>query len=128
MTINNPDKYLAGIWDWAILDGCFGETRIKPTDIDGMVERNGNFLFLETKAPGVPLPQGQEISFKRLAEHPDTVVMVVWGEQNKPMQLKVYSRKHPDGKTIDADSDTFRRFVRIWYERADKRKEGRPNA
>ncbi len=119
MTINNPDKYLAGIWDWAILDGCFGETHIKPTDIDGMVERNGNFLFLETKAPGVPLPRGQEISFRRLAAQPDTVVMVVWGEQNQPVQLQVFSSLFPDGKLIKADGDTFRHFVQVWYERAD---------
>lgn len=120
MTINNPDKYMAGVWDWAILDGCFGETRIKPTDIDGMVERNGNFLFLETKAPGAALPQGQEIALKQLVRGDGDVVMVLWGEQNKPEQMKVFSRKCPDGKVIDADGDTFRRYVKRWYERADK--------
>lgn len=119
MTINNPDKYMAGVWDWAILDGCFGQTRIKPTDIDGMVERNGNFLFLETKAPGAALPQGQEIALKQLVRSDGDVVMVVWGEQNKPVQLQVFSLKCPDGKVIDADGETFRRYVKLWYERAD---------
>ena len=119
MTINNPDLYMAGVWDWAILDGCFGQTRIRPTDIDGMVERNGNFLFLETKAPGAHLPKGQELSFKRLVKRAGAVVIVVWGEQNKPEQLQVFSPKNPDGKLIDADAELFRRYVQRWYEKAD---------
>ena len=121
MTINDPDKFMAGIWDWKILDGCFGESRIKPTDIDGMVERNGNFLFLETKSPGASLPVGQEISFKHLVRRAGAVVMVVWGEQNNPQQLRVFSHKHPDGKTIDADGEKFRHLVQVCYERANAR-------
>ena len=53
MTINDPVKFCAGLWDWGILNGCFGDTLIKPTDIDGFVERNGKFLFFETKSPPI---------------------------------------------------------------------------
>jgi hypothetical protein len=41
MTINKLDAYVAGLWDWVCLDGCFGDTKIRPTDIDGLVERRG---------------------------------------------------------------------------------------
>jgi hypothetical protein len=123
MTINNPDQYMAGVWDWAILDGCFGETRIKPTDIDGCVERNGNLLILETKQPGAQIPKGQEITFQAFVRRAGAVVMVIWGEQNKPEQLKVFSRKYPNGKVIDADGEKFRRLVKIWYEHADQNKD-----
>lgn len=120
MTINNPDQYMAGVWDWAILDGCFGETRIKPTDIDGFVERNGCFLVLETKQPGARLPQGQEITFKRLVERAGAVVIVIWGERNTPNRLRVYSAMHPDGKDIiDANGNLLRKYVSEWFKRAD---------
>ena len=31
MTINDPEAFCAGLWDWAILDGCFGDTAIMPS-------------------------------------------------------------------------------------------------
>jgi hypothetical protein len=56
--IRNMSQYDRGIWDWSILDGCFGDTKISPTDIDGCIERKGRKLFLETKTPGNPIPYG----------------------------------------------------------------------
>ena len=29
MTIHNKEAFLQGLWDWAILDGCFGNTRTR---------------------------------------------------------------------------------------------------
>lgn len=40
MTIHGSDRFLAGAWDWTVLDGCFGNTQIRPTDVDGMIERD----------------------------------------------------------------------------------------
>lgn len=120
MTINNPDLYMAGIWDWSILDGCFGETHIKPTDIDGLVEHNECFLLLETKQPGAQLPRGQELMFRALVKRAGAVVIVIWGERNNPERLRVFSEKHPDGKEIDDTGgvELLRRYVSVWYARA----------
>ncbi len=40
MTIRSKEVFLQGLWDWAVLDGCFGNTRIRPTDVDGLIERH----------------------------------------------------------------------------------------
>lgn len=124
MTINNPDLYMAGIWDWSILDGCFGETHIKPTDIDGLVERNECFLILETKQPGAQLPLGQERMFRALVKRAGAVVIVVWGERNRPERLRVFSQKHPDGKEIEDTKDgaRLRLYVSAWFKRANERR------
>ena len=106
MTINNPHLYIAGVWDWAILDGCFGQTRIRPTDVDGLVERNGKCLFIETKAPGVAIPYGQRLMHKALLEV-GFAVMIVWGETNAPCSIKLMTPSTT--RTYEtADIDTFR--------------------
>jgi hypothetical protein len=120
MTINDPEAFMNGFWDWEILDGCFGETRIKPTDIDGCVERKGHILMFETKRPGVSIPMGQELMFKTMVEKAKAVVIVAWGEKDEPEKLKVFSSKHPTGKEMPkGDIDELRRIVSLWYERAD---------
>lgn len=61
-------------------DGCYNESlpcwddliaafprRIRPTDVDGLVEINGHALFLEQKGPGVPLPEGQRRALRSLS-------------------------------------------------------------
>lgn len=125
MTIHDPDAYMRGIWDWKILDGCFGRTRIKPTDIDGLVERGGNLLILETKSPGASIPDGQALTFKRMVQqgvdaNKLNVVIVIWGENGTPEKLRVYSSVHPDGHDVDGDIGTLRRYVSKWFDRVDK--------
>jgi hypothetical protein len=64
LTIHNQALYEDGQWDWAILNGCFGKTKIAPTDIDGSIERNGKYLFIETKHPGASIPLGQGMFYE----------------------------------------------------------------
>lgn len=80
MTIRDWDKFKNGIWDFACLDGCWGGTRISPTDVDGLVERNGKFLYLEAKSPGARPTKGQEITFAALSRNPDNTVLVWEGD------------------------------------------------
>jgi len=118
MTINNPDAYVAGIWDWGILRGCFGETRIEPTDIDGLVERNGKFLLIEAKAPNVELKRGQQITFQALQKTGVFSILIVWGETNKPERMQLWTRKGE--MLIDpASLDKLRQIVAKWFAWAD---------
>jgi len=117
MTINNLEKFISGLWDWAILDGCFGESRIKPSDIDGIVERNGHFLVLETKDSGASLPKGQEIMFKRMAETGLFTVMIVWGKTDQPERLRVIHKK--GDRDIPCDIELLRDWVDRWYKYAN---------
>lgn len=67
--------YFDTLPSWDYLIDCFPRG-IRPTDIDGMVEMNGSFLFLEQKGEGVPLQTGQLLAFKRLAELPKVTVVI----------------------------------------------------
>lgn len=117
MTINNASEYLKNIWDWAILSGCFGDTKIMPTDIDGHVERNGHFLWLETKAPGVELKQGQEITLQKLAKRGDAVV-IIWGEKDNPQKIKLLFNGE-ERIYLNANIKTLREIVSNWFNWAD---------
>lgn len=124
MTINSPEKYMANIWDWAILDGCFGITNIRPTDIDGFVERNGEFLMLETKQPRVPIPLGQQRTHQAWVKKGGTVI-IIWGLKDTPEKIQMFSPYHPfpDGKVWEqADIDILRKRVKNWYEWAERQK------
>lgn len=113
MTIQNPEKFVAGLWDWGMLDPCF-PGKIKVTDIDGLVERKGHFLVLETKSPGVTIPLGQEIMFKRLQQSRMFTVVVVWGKTNQPQEMQIF---YPNGLTSEkkpADMEMFKKVVSWW--------------
>lgn len=119
MTIQNPEEYLSNIWDWAILRGCFGETRIEPTDIDGFVERNGRFLAIETKSPDVEMKTGQMITFKRLIDTGCFTVLLVWGEPGKPEKITLMTSK----TTIEYDHanlEQLRKIVSQWFKYANQ--------
>ena len=120
MTINNPVAFCAGLWDWSILDGCFGDTKIKPTDLEGFVERSGNFLVLETKAPGTQLKAGQMITFRRLINTGFFTVIIVWGETNEPEEIMTLTKPNGENKHPNASIEMLRRFVGDWFDWANQ--------
>lgn len=117
MTINNPRAYMAGIWDWGIFGGCFGQSRVRPMDIDGYLERRGRKLFIETKAPGVELPKAQFDALHSLVDDGHTV-MLLWGRQNQPERMRLIT-PHCDF-TEDVDLDRVQAVVSQWYAWADR--------
>lgn len=118
MTINNPTKFLETIWDWGILDGCFGETRIRPTDVDGLVERNHHYLLLEAKSPGVEVSAGQMRTYENFVQDAPATVIIIWGETNRPERLRVFT-KHINQEFNPANLQKLRDIVTEWYRRVD---------
>lgn len=121
MTIRNSKLFMDSLWDWGILDGCFGDTRIKPTDLDGLVERNGNILILEGKSPGKPITKGQEIVFNqfllinKIVGYRVFTIIVIWGTPNEPERIQQW------GYTpCDAGLEELRRVVSSWFNWASK--------
>ncbi len=114
MTIRDKDKFMARLWDWAILDGCFPGSRIRPTDVDGLVERNGHFLFIEAKGLGVDITTGQEILFRRLSELPKVSVLILWGETDKPQMMQLLHNGKAQDKKLCTLEDV-RSLVLKWY-------------
>lgn len=118
MTINSAEKFVKSLWDWGVLDGCFGETKIKPTDIDGFVERNGRFLLFETKGEGVPLTKGQKITFDKLNQTGKFTIIVIWGDPGNPVRMKVMHGWYED--EFDADIEVLRDWVSRWFKWVNK--------
>ena len=120
MSINNAQLYMEGIWDWAILEGCFGNTKIEPTDIDGFVERKGKFLVLETKKLNVPVKQGQWWTFNALISTGYFTVIIIWGNTNKPEEMQVlYPAPYKATSKRSANIDDLRNVVSWWFRYAD---------
>ena len=118
MSIHNPEKFVSTLWDWKCLDGCFGNTRIRPTDVDGFVERNGHFLWIETKSAGVCIPVGQQRTFDALVKLSRFTVLIIWGEPQSPVELLLIRPKghsHYPGASITK----LRHIVRFWFAYAD---------
>lgn len=115
MTINNFEHLQNSVWDWSILDGCFGNTKIKVSDIDGIVESKGKFLVLECKfRPTDPVKTGQEILLKALTATKLFTAIVLWGDKT-PEAMQIY---YPNGIITDkrkANLHDLRDIVERWY-------------
>jgi hypothetical protein len=117
MPIRDAKAYVASLWNWKCLLGCFGP-KILPTDIDGFVERGGHFLFLETKLPKVPVPIGQGLAFDRLVELPPITLIYIWGRPEVPEKLR-YIDGRLDRVYDPADLHMLRAFCCRWWAKAD---------
>lgn len=130
-TILHPDTFskspsagFDGIFDWSWTQGHLGDKKITPMDFDGVVERKGNFLIMETKGFGVPVPKGQMFTFESAYRLGVFTIMFIQGKA-RPEQVMTWcqpgfatGRKtlihHPCGP------DRAGRFVGAWYEFADR--------
>jgi len=117
MNIRDMDKYRNTFWDWTLLNNCFGDTKIRVTDIDGLVERHGCFLLIETKLPGNEVPQGQRILLDAWVAMPKCNAVVVWGRNSMPEEYQIWGY---DDQPIPTNTEGFQRLIRRWYDRANK--------
>ena len=83
--------------EWQFLSGCF-DYGIMPTDIDGAVERNGNYLLFEEKAVGVDLTIGQSRMLNDMNQKYGMTIFVIWGDTEIPY-VEEMSIWRPFGKT-----------------------------
>lgn len=131
-TIHSPDIFEAsappsfdGVFDWSWTNGCFGETNITPMDFDGVVERNGNFLVMETKREGASIPNGQLITLRRLHARGGVTVMLIWGKL-KPIDVQVWPAKGWSDKTFSyagghlTCQEFATKVARRWFNRANQ--------
>lgn len=121
MTISNSEEYVASLWDWQVLDGCFGGGNIKPSDIDGMVERNGHFLYLETKGINVALKLGQKIAIENRVKDGISTCVVIWGNPGAPEHMQVFRPVFyaSDEAPHACNLQDLRNFCQRWYNHAD---------
>ena len=105
--------------DLTVLDECF-PGRIAMTDVDGLVEINGQFLFLEWKRRG-DVPAGQRIMFERLTKHPEFTILVILGDPATMAveRYDVFQGGRRRGWRA-CDLPELRRRVRTWARRASR--------
>lgn len=110
-------------WDWDALGVSSVLPRAcSPSDIDGVIELDGYFLFIENKPEVGDLPLGQEILYRRLAGLPNCSVIVLYGAKNDPLgyrHVRPYGRPQAEPITFDGISLEGRRravvhLVRMW--------------
>ncbi len=118
MTIRDPEKFCAALWDWGFLDGCFGGTKIRVTDVDGFVERNGHYLVIEAKSSGASIPFGQAIMFRQMQAGKRHTVILLWGTPPIPEFIQVFG---PKGTTqiMPSSQEHLQKWVSNWFEYAD---------
>ena len=123
-TIFYPDAFneskaanFDGVFDWSWTQGCFGDTKITPTDFDGVVERNGHYLIFETKKPGVPVPRGQQWALERLRKAKSFTIMIIWGKETPEDFDMIYSSGR---KKMYHGIDAAKERVSAWFRAADK--------
>lgn len=121
MTIRSINNYISALWDWSCLDSCFGNSRIRVSDLDGIVERNGRFLVIEAKSSGAPVTTGQRRMFDAMASSGLFTVIVLWGDANKPERMRVTTRH--DGRVVSVERqagiEDVRQMVTRWYRYAN---------
>lgn len=135
MHIRSLRRFMESIPDWTPINDVLPE-RIRVTDLDGILERRGHFLVLDTKHPDSPIPRGQDILYQRLARI-GMVVLVVYtrlshhhndaGEMTELGQMEVtgWWRYFPNGRRTFRRGDTaaLQRFVQRWWAWADTNHE-----
>lgn len=104
-------------------DDCFPGL-IGMSDIDGVVEQGGRFLFLEWKSNGAQLTTGQRIMFENLTSlSPDpmkVVVMVVSGDP-ETMSVEAVQVFHSGKQQAieKTDMEGLRHRISVWSQKAD---------
>jgi hypothetical protein len=120
MNIKNPELFLNSMWDWSPFNNCFGDTKIRIADIDGFVERNGQFLVIETKGHGVPIPFGQKLSYKTLLAGGNATLLYIWGEPNKTAsQVEIHYHNGRTAIKQDVTIQQLKDLIGNWFEFAD---------
>lgn len=120
--LRDESDFAQSHWHWDFLNECFAPTKIKVTDIDGFVERNGRFLVIETKKPCVDIPQGQDIMFKSMIETGLFSVIIIWGHRDTPQEVEVRTPKRVYAYD-EASAELVQNLVRQWFAYANRTKK-----
>jgi hypothetical protein len=93
-----------------------------PSNIDGVLERNGYFLFMEWKREGEHTSLGQSILLHQLAKLPRVFVICVHGHSdNTGRMISKVSAIRPNGteEHVGDGEETLKEVVRKFYKYAE---------
>jgi len=102
--------------------------KVGPTDIDFMLERNGDFLALEFKPSGVRPGRGQQITFNAMRDKGFDVWVVETDDATRMNPAGNCRVWWDDEKYEDMTRETLEDYIIKWYEaRSAVRRGNRAN-
>ena len=113
--IRDGDTFVNSWWDWSVYNDCFEPTKIRISDIDGIVERRGHFLWIECKRPGEIITKGQEIMHSALTKNGSFTVLILWGEVDSPIKYKCISEKGNIKEESGIGTDYIKQLIKRWF-------------
>ena len=125
MTFNKPEEFYdappanySGYWEFDCLNDCF-PGRVTITDLDGIIERRGQFLVFETKNDNVPLPKGQQILLDQLLKLGVFTVVIIWGKPGVTALQRVTRYHRNTEKEVEPTIEALKELCRKWWDWAD---------
>jgi len=119
-------KLMRNAWashtDYADFKGLISaNTAFVPSNVDGIAERNGQFLIMEWKRPREKVSDGQRIMLQALAAKPSFMVVIIYGNTDTETIIDSYWLLTPEGKPVKTGIgfESFKQFYRDWYALAD---------
>lgn len=114
--MRNPDaKHI----DYGFMKGIIKDNpKFMPSNIDGIVERNGQFLVMEWKRSGEKISKGQEILLRALAKTPCFTLMIITGDTDNGINFIncfIFNKKGEVEIKYDKYED-FVDYIKFWYE------------
>ena len=96
-----------------------------PSNVDGILERNGQFLILEWKRPGEKVSEGQKRLLQALAAKPSFMVVIIYGNTDNGTVIDSFWQLTPEGKPFKAGVGfgSFKEWYISWYMFADGNKK-----
>lgn len=120
MNLKSIENFKKSFWDWSLFNDCFGDTKIRISDVDGIAERNGQILFIEAKSHGAVIPTGQKLLHKALLATGVVTLLYIWGNPNETASL--VEIHHRDGRTTVRKNVTIQQLqglISKWFEFAN---------
>lgn len=127
---NDIEQAVKGVIDFGLFDGCMkGDNRKSLSDIDGIAERRGQFLFVEKKYHG-GLTTGQRILLEHLnkertSEYPNgnKAILLIYGDEHNPRACEIWEAGNGTRHYFrDATVQILRDIISLWYDAADERR------
>lgn len=112
--MNSWTNYYASAWHWDMYDCVFPEKQ-GLGDVDGIMEKKGNILIVETKSICAPIKTGQRLLLRNLHAQGCTV-LVLFGEVNNPKRaLWLIPDDNTAHSAVNIDNDWLKDFLKQWY-------------
>ena len=120
MSYMRNKNLLGTLTNWEhVIDALPGKCGV--SDIDGIIEKNGYFLVLESKNYGERLPLGQEILLRQLSLLKGFAVVIITMDRKTGDVYGIQRvTKGSLGETEMSDTEELSELVAQWFDHATK--------